>query len=503
MVRAEVQLAWKTQAGHRHQVEGLENEDAVFVTHRHPLFDALLMVADGMGGHSRPREASETAVRVAQEFLSDPDRLLNAGSVVQALAAAVQTAHLAVRDLRRVPAQGGVAPAGRPPGSTLSIAALVDGALHVAHVGDGSVVLMRGGQVRVLAGGEDRRAGNRPAQFLGQEGPLEVEQRQVTLKKGDRLLLCTDGLTRCFREAGPEALERVLGRQAVEIQVVANQLTAYSRPYEYDDDTTVALAEVSALVPGTREAGGQARPSRAPGMSAGSETPRLKSFGEVHGADGPEGRAGGQAGARDRGKSAVLPAVLGAVVGAALLAAGFLMGRLSVPHPAPGTPPADQGVGQLATPDDLRHLPPGNLVLVDKLGGRLFALGTRNGQPGEAPLDLIAYQIGKDGGLRLAGRYRLDPVKGELTDPEGRKLPVRLDAATGALRVLRGGRLSIQTRPPGARIFIDGREVGRSPQRLTLPAGIYNVRVEGRTWSDNDRVEIVAGRAKTLILEPQ
>ena len=42
MLRAEVELAWKTQAGHRHHVEGLGNEDAVFVTEEHPFFAPLL-----------------------------------------------------------------------------------------------------------------------------------------------------------------------------------------------------------------------------------------------------------------------------------------------------------------------------------------------------------------------------------------------------------------------------------------------------------------------------
>ena len=86
---------------------------------------------------------------------------------------------------------------------------LVDGALLVAHVGDGSVFLVRGGRAQPLAGGEERRVGNRPAQYLGQELPLEPETRQLPSKEGDRVLLCTDGLTRYFREAGAEALERV------------------------------------------------------------------------------------------------------------------------------------------------------------------------------------------------------------------------------------------------------------------------------------------------------
>src|SRR5437764_1305261 len=85
------------RGGHRHQVEGLDNEDAVFVTRQHPLFDAVLMVADGMGGHPRPKEASEIAVRVAREVLWDRAQLERAGGIAQAMLAALQAAHAAVR----------------------------------------------------------------------------------------------------------------------------------------------------------------------------------------------------------------------------------------------------------------------------------------------------------------------------------------------------------------------------------------------------------------------
>src|SRR5688500_12636102 len=128
MLRAEVQLAWKTQAGHRHHVEGLDNEDAVFVTEEHPVFDAVLLVADGMGGHPRPREASELAVRAAREVLYDPRQLEAAGEDIQGLlTAALQAAHRGVRSL-------GDRTSGKPPGTTLSVALLGAGTLHVAHI---------------------------------------------------------------------------------------------------------------------------------------------------------------------------------------------------------------------------------------------------------------------------------------------------------------------------------------------------------------------------------
>jgi protein phosphatase len=416
MVRTEIQLAWKTQAGHRHQVEGLENEDAVFVTQQHPLFDAVLMVADGMGGHPRPREASEVAVRTARELLFDPERLQKSGDVRRSLAGAVAAAHRAVAALRK---PGG----GKAPGTTLSVAVVMDGALHVAHVGDGSVLLMREGQARAVAGGEDRRSGNRPAQFLGQEAPLEPEFREVPLREGDRLLLCTDGLTRYFREAGPEALERVMGRSGVEIQSIASQLTAHSRPDDYDDDTTVALAEVTGFAQG---------PARKPsGQPAQPDPGGALIRGALAAEAAREARP-----VRPRRRPLRWVAVLVAVAG--LVAAGFAAGRWTAPEvgvrPAP-VGGADQR--QAATAAELRHLPAGNVVLLDELGRRVFTLSTRGAPLGDDPVDFQAFKVGAAGRFEPAGRFRLDPAKGILTDAEGRRYPVELDYTRGAIRVLR------------------------------------------------------------------
>src|SRR5437899_12179252 len=75
MIRTDIQLGWKSIPGHRHRIEGRENEDAVFATSEPPYFDALMIVADGMGGHPEPRLAAQTAAAAARDYLLAPERL--------------------------------------------------------------------------------------------------------------------------------------------------------------------------------------------------------------------------------------------------------------------------------------------------------------------------------------------------------------------------------------------------------------------------------------------
>ena len=49
-------------------------------------------------------------------------------------------------------------------------------------------------------------------------------------------------------------------------------------------------------------------------------------------------------------------------------------------------------------------------------------------------------------------------------------------AADGAAQT---GSLAVQSRPPGARVTIDGTSAGVTPFVIALPAGRYQVRIEG------------------------
>src|SRR5207237_356816 len=94
---------------------------------------------------------------------------------------------------------------------------------------------------------------------------IDVETVEHPVEQGDRILLCTDGLTRYFggtvrnERQGPagaessERLQRVVGRLSADSQALANQLTADGRGELYDDGTPAFVApplDASWLPPG-------------------------------------------------------------------------------------------------------------------------------------------------------------------------------------------------------------------------------------------------------------
>jgi serine/threonine protein phosphatase PrpC len=444
MMKSDVALGWKSISGYRHQVEGRENEDAVVATTDHPLFDALMIVADGMGGHDEPKLAAETAAAAARDYLLRPDlveRYSEAGSPLEFLRQALRYAN------QRVVALG--VRSGRQPGSTLTVAAVADGKLHVTHAGDGSTMLLREGRLRPLVGGEEQRLGNRPREYLGRAPQLETEEATETLARGDRVLICTDGLTRYFNQAmvgGGNGLREVLGRASADPQAIANQLTAHSRTDQYDDDTTVVVAEVVEM-----------RNVSVPRRTASRAAPAAEAL----------------------WRPALTVGVLFVLV---LAGAWYALSRWT----PLGGKPSNAGVAVSEHPPrpagTATPLPRENLVLLDAAGRRFFSLHGRPSAPPADPVDLQAMRVGADGRLQLAGHYRWDPGKGTLSDLRGkRSWSVDLDVETGTLRAPAAGTIQVITDPAGATCWINGARVGETPVKRPLRAGLAQVRV---LWDD-------------------
>ncbi len=188
------------------------NEDCAFME---PV-KGIFIVADGMGGHAAGEVASAMAVETVRQTLEvariEIEAFKKAPSdagrrgIVQLLQNAVLSAHQAV--YQRGQAESDKAGMG----TTLDVVLVAGPEAFVAHVGDSRTYLIRDGKPSQIT------TDHTVAEVLVIEGKLTIEEAQVsplrtilvnaigvsadvgvemahvTLRRGDRLLLCSDGM---------------------------------------------------------------------------------------------------------------------------------------------------------------------------------------------------------------------------------------------------------------------------------------------------------------------
>ncbi|MEW5763138.1 MAG: Stp1/IreP family PP2C-type Ser/Thr phosphatase [Bacillota bacterium] len=185
----------------------------------------LFAVADGLGGHRAGEVASRIALEVLErEVAAHPEER----DTRALLATAVEVANRQVCVL----AQQESSCAGM--GTTLSACLIRGGWLTVAHVGDSRVYLLRDDCIKQLT--EDHSlvqelvrqgkissedAAEHPyrnviSRALGTADRVEVDIMQVALAPGDRVFLCTDGLS---NQVGDEEILSMAGAPAPDTAV--------------------------------------------------------------------------------------------------------------------------------------------------------------------------------------------------------------------------------------------------------------------------------------------
>ena len=182
-----------------------QNEDACLVAPERGLF----IVSDGMGGQQAGAVASRIVVNVLPALL---ERELGRGQLSpehmrQSLARA--TAELSAQ-LR---AEAAKRPGLFGMGATVVLALLTERQAHIMNLGDSRAYLLRRGRLRRLTQDHTvaavllrldeitpEEAGEHPGthrltRYVGMEGEALPDIQTLRLEAGDRLLLCSDGLT--------------------------------------------------------------------------------------------------------------------------------------------------------------------------------------------------------------------------------------------------------------------------------------------------------------------
>src|SRR5207237_8368237 len=210
--------------------------------------ERLFAVADGVGGHKAGEVASQTAVETLQREFTEP--------TTDGLVDAVKKANRTVWNLAESNRDQ------RGMGTTLTAIALVDDGgeerLAVVNVGDSRAYLLQQGELEQLT--EDHslveqlvREGQLTPEeamvhpqrsiiprALGLDPDVEVDSWELTPYKGDRLLLCSDGLT---NEVNDEQIASTL-RSVGDPEEAARHLVTEARDHGGNDNITCVVVDV-------------------------------------------------------------------------------------------------------------------------------------------------------------------------------------------------------------------------------------------------------------------
>ena len=318
------------------------NEDALLVRTR------VFAVADGMGGHRAGEVASATALGPLEGM--DAATFADEDAAHAALVEAMLAAN------RAVATRAQVEPHLEGMGTTLTAVLVQGGTAHVAHVGDSRAYLHREGRLLQLTddhtlvqalvdqgritADQARVHHSRSVitRAIGVRAEVEVDVLAVPLAPGDRLLLCSDGLSGVV---GDEDIAAILGAHA-DPDAATAALVAAANDGGGPDNVTVLLIEAGVDAPaapttsGPREpivirSDGPVRhrtptdPTPAPGWAA--QVGRLAGGGPARPADGPQRRRLLGRTERLALRALVAVATLAVLVGGISTGAQFLLSR--------------------------------------------------------------------------------------------------------------------------------------------------------------------------------
>jgi protein phosphatase len=226
---------------------------------------ALLAVSDGMGGALAGDVASRMTVETVRDMLADEDTHQTDGGarkekkrdgdgdlpLVEVVRNATRYANFAIhRKSLEDPRCSGM-------GATLTAAAISDDAVSLLQVGDSRAYVIRGGEIKLVTkdqslvqqlvdanqiseeDAETHMFRNVILQALGAQSDLEPVVSRVRLRRGDLLLLCSDGLSGKMRA---DEMREIIAGAGGELAAACDALVREANERGGEDNITVVLA---------------------------------------------------------------------------------------------------------------------------------------------------------------------------------------------------------------------------------------------------------------------
>ncbi len=221
----------------------------------------LFLVADGMGGHRAGERASALAVAAVEHFTLNSFKWFFGAELNEAKKAlAMFQSALTSADVQIVE-EGADNPALRGMGTTLTMAFQLGVQLCIVHVGDSRAYLYREGELHQLTKDHtlvaelvrkgvvtaDQAAEHHLRHVItnvigGPDVGVKVEARALQIQAGDRLLLCSDGLTDAVTD---DAIVATLDVEA-DVEAAAKELLAQAMAGLAKDNISLVVVNFNA-----------------------------------------------------------------------------------------------------------------------------------------------------------------------------------------------------------------------------------------------------------------
>jgi serine/threonine protein phosphatase PrpC len=239
------------------------NEDDFAAVPEHGVY----LVADGMGGHVAGQLASEICVQTVANFFGDEredDSLVDVDGYTSLSPEALELAEALLLANQRIFERAAANPQLTGMGTTAVGIRITENRVAVSHAGDSRCYLFREGELAqvtvdhslsnfLLALGRELEAryaeqtmSNVIMRALGLEREVAVDTKEFLVQAGDRLLLCSDGLSDLVSD---EVIAAKLGEYGTSLDEIVSYLVDRALDAGGRDNITVLVVEIGGVTP--------------------------------------------------------------------------------------------------------------------------------------------------------------------------------------------------------------------------------------------------------------